>query len=188
MAATMEHANLEAALRHVFHVMRSQNRSFLLELSDAATRRVLVSIIDQAQVFQTELFGVCVVLSQPLEADEWQLTAHATQLQTLGFEDISDDNSTRFCIRCDGDSLKAGQIVQTVLREVYGRSSGDSLVVTTTDHGMVSPYQRLRWLVLQAIRRRDAVLPESALIRDYDVEIRKSKGEKSIVFPGGQSI
>lgn len=167
MAATMEHANLEAALRHVFHVMRSQNRSFLLELSDAATRRVLVSIIDQAQVFQTELFGVCVVLSQPLEADEWQLTAHATQLQTLGFEDISDDNSTRFCIRCDGDSLKAGQIVQTVLREVYGRSSGDSLVVTTTDHGMVSPYQRLRWLVLQAIRRRDAVLPESALIRDF---------------------
>ncbi|MFM7072103.1 MAG: hypothetical protein ACKO38_09965 [Planctomycetota bacterium] len=167
MAAPVEHANLEAAFRHVFQVMRSQNHSFQLELSDAATRRVLVSILDQAQVFQTDLFGLCVVLSQPLEADQGQLVEHATKLKMLGFNDISDDGATRFCIRCDGDSIKAGQIVQTVLHEVYGRSPADSLVVTTTDYGTVSAYQRLRWLVLQAIRRRDTVLPESALIRDF---------------------
>ncbi len=179
MEPTSEHASLESALQHV-RMLGQRQHSFLVELRDPASRRVLLSVVDQTQHRATDEFGFAVVFSNATLAyfpeNDSGREEVISKLGLLGFEDYGDDCSTTFTRFCGGDTIATGQLVQSVLREVYGRSLGEPVAISTTDHGPVSTLLRYRWLVLQAVRRRHAVLPDSPLIKDFlarDIPLRR---------------
>ena len=167
MESAIKHANIETALRWVVQTIAPSQRSFIMEVRDVTIKRILLTVVDTAQVETTDKFSFAVVLKFSKDSRTDGIEELASKATSLGFKDFSDDSSTCFVSFCGNDTIKTGQVIQSTFIEILGLSFAEPVVVSTTDLGLIPPLQRLTGLLLQAVQRCDAKLPDSPFVKDF---------------------